>query len=101
MGLAMGQVNRDHAAQARLIADSGLDWTIVRSAAQAFFCDRQHEAHAAQVFREFPHTLDLVFNTYFLVDYLFNCLFNHSATGRRSERAQPSYPSETTWSQCP
>jgi putative NADH-flavin reductase len=32
MRLAAGQINRDHAAQARLIADSGLDWTIVRAA---------------------------------------------------------------------
>ena len=31
-GLAMGEINQDHAAQARLIADSGLDWTIVRAA---------------------------------------------------------------------
>jgi len=28
----MAQINQDHAAQARLIADSGLDWTIVRAA---------------------------------------------------------------------
>ena len=32
MGLAAGEINQDHAAQARLIADSGLDWTIVRAA---------------------------------------------------------------------
>jgi len=32
MGLTIAQTNQDHAAQARLIADSGLDWTIVRAA---------------------------------------------------------------------
>ena len=31
MGLAIGRVNRDHIAQAQVIAESELDWTIVRA----------------------------------------------------------------------
>lgn len=31
MGMMMGQLNRDHAAQAQLITNSGLDWTMVRA----------------------------------------------------------------------
>src|SRR2546428_7197667 len=38
-------------------------------------------------------------NSHFFVDDLFNRLFHHRATGLRSERAHPSYPSETTCSQ--
>ena len=35
MGLAMGQINKDHEAQAKVLADSGLDWTVVRAAVLA------------------------------------------------------------------
>ena len=31
MGIAMGQINKDHIAQAQVLADSTLDWTIVRA----------------------------------------------------------------------
>jgi putative NADH-flavin reductase len=43
MPLAMRAVTLDHAAQARLVTDSGLDWTIVRAA--TIFTDRPHTGH--------------------------------------------------------
>src|SRR6266566_9637365 len=48
----------------------------------------------------FAPLVGTLLNRRFLVDYLFNRLFNHSATGRWFVRAQPSYPFETTCSQC-
>src|SRR5260370_2409746 len=50
--------------------------------------------------RNGAHALGLCFNRDLLLDNLFNCLFNPSATGLRSERAHPSYPSESTYPQC-
>src|SRR5258708_14653881 len=43
---------------------------------------------------------DSLFNRRFLVDYLFNFLFNHRAIGQRFASAHPSYPPETPCSQC-
>jgi len=42
------------------------------------------------------HALDQFFNRRFLLDELFH----HRVTGQRSASAHPSYPSETTCSQC-
>src|SRR5260370_6366136 len=50
--------------------------------------------------RNGAHALGLCFNRDLLLDNLFNCLFNPSASGLRSEGAHPSYPSESTYTQC-